>query len=148
MGLDITNFYEALPTFKGASNRLELITRGKTSYLYKDFAHAPSKVIATVKAVKNQFKNYEWLGFGVKHLPENYPLKYYRENIWTDSLMVPGTGAYAITPKGAERMLDTVDIFGIDQSDFMLNSYNINIQYVLPSPVKFNSTNLSTSYGI
>ena len=59
MGLDITNFYEALPTFKGASNRLELITRGKTSYLYKDFAHAPSKVIATVKAVKNQFKNYK-----------------------------------------------------------------------------------------
>ena len=45
-------------------------------------------------------------------------------------------------------MLDTVDIFGIDQSDFMLNSYNVNIQYVLPSPVKFNSTNLSTSYGI
>ena len=59
MGLDITNFYEALPTFKGASNRLELITRGKTSYLYKDFAHSPSKVIATVKAVKNQFKNYK-----------------------------------------------------------------------------------------
>lgn len=96
----------------------------------------------------NQFKNYEWLGFGVNHLPKDYPLKYYRENIWKDSLMVPGTGAYAITPKGAERMLDTVDIFGIDQSDYMLNSYNINIQYILPSPVKFNSTNLSTSYGI
>ena len=59
MGLDISNFYEALPTFKGASNRLELITRGKTSYLYRDFAHAPSKVIATVQAVKNQFKNYK-----------------------------------------------------------------------------------------
>ena len=96
----------------------------------------------------NQFRNYEWSGFGVNDLPRNYPLKYHRENIWKDSLMVPGTGAYAITPKGAERMIDTVDIFGIDQSDFMLNSYNINIQYVLPSPVKFNSTNLSTSYGI
>ncbi len=59
MGLDISNFYEALPTFKGALNRLELITRGKTSYLYRDFAHAPSKVIATVQAVKNQFKNYK-----------------------------------------------------------------------------------------
>ena len=59
MGLDISSFYEALPTFKGASNRLELITRGKTSYLYKDFAHAPSKVIATVQAVKNQFKDFK-----------------------------------------------------------------------------------------
>ncbi len=59
MGLDTSSFYEALPTFKGASNRLELITRGKTSYLYKDFAHAPSKVIATVQAVKNQFKDFK-----------------------------------------------------------------------------------------
>ena len=59
MGLDISSFYEALPTFKGASNRLDLITKGKTSYLYKDCAHAPSKVIATVQAVKNQFKNYK-----------------------------------------------------------------------------------------
>ena len=59
MGLDISSFYESLPTFKGASNRLELITRGKTSYLYKDFAHSPSKVIASVQAVKNQFKNFK-----------------------------------------------------------------------------------------
>ena len=59
MGLDISSFYEALPTFKGASNRLELITRGKTSHLYKDFAHSPSKVIASVQAVKNQFKNFK-----------------------------------------------------------------------------------------
>ena len=59
MGLDISNFYESLPTFKGPSNRLELIIRGKTSYLYRDFAHAPSKVNATVQAVKNQFKDYK-----------------------------------------------------------------------------------------
>ena len=59
MGLDISNFYEALPTFKGASNRLELIAKGRTSYLYRDFAHSPSKVFATVKAIKNQFKDYK-----------------------------------------------------------------------------------------
>ena len=31
---------------------------GKTSSLYKDFAHAPSKVKATADAVKEQFKDY------------------------------------------------------------------------------------------
>ena len=96
----------------------------------------------------NQFRNYEWSGFGINKLPESYPLKYYRDNIWKDSSMVPGTGSYAITPKGAVKMLDAIERCGLDQSDYMLNSFNVNIQYILPSPVKFNTVNLSTSYGV
>lgn len=96
----------------------------------------------------NQFRNYEWSGFGINKLPENYPLKYYRDNIWKDSSMVPGTGSYAITPKGATKMLDAIERCGLDQSDYMLNSFNVDIQYILPSPVKFNTVNLSTSYGV
>jgi len=96
----------------------------------------------------NQFRNYEWSGFGINKLSQNYPLKYYRNNIWKDSFMVPGTGAYAITPKGASKMLEAIEKCGMDQSDYMLNSFNIELQYILPSPVKFNSVNLSTSYGI
>ena len=95
-----------------------------------------------------QFKDYVFPGFGLSQLDENYPLTYYKDNVWKDSLMVPGTGAYAITPRGAEKMLQAIETHGIDQSDFMLNSYNIDIQYINPSVVKFNSVNLSTSYGI
>jgi UDP-N-acetylmuramate: L-alanyl-gamma-D-glutamyl-meso-diaminopimelate ligase len=50
----VTNeqFYKAITTFQGASGRLEMIGENETVTVYKDFAHAPSKVTATVKAVK------------------------------------------------------------------------------------------------
>ncbi|WP_320814611.1 UDP-N-acetylmuramate--L-alanine ligase [Flavobacterium sp.] len=55
MGIDEADFYEAIATFKGASKRLEKIAEGKGKVAYKDFAHSPSKVSATTKAVKNQY---------------------------------------------------------------------------------------------
>lgn len=57
MGIDEDDFYEAIATFKGASKRLEKIAESKTSVAYKDFAHSPSKVEATTKAVKEQYAN-------------------------------------------------------------------------------------------
>lgn len=57
MGIDEDDFYEAIATFKGASKRLEKIAESKTSVAYKDFAHSPSKVEATTKAVKEQYTN-------------------------------------------------------------------------------------------
>lgn len=55
MGVDEADFYEAIASFKGASKRLEKIAEGKNKVAYKDFAHSPSKVSATTKAVKNQY---------------------------------------------------------------------------------------------
>ena len=55
MGIDEDDFYEAIATFKGASKRLEKIAETANSVVYKDFAHSPSKVEATTKAVKEQY---------------------------------------------------------------------------------------------
>ncbi|TVZ26974.1 UDP-N-acetylmuramate: L-alanyl-gamma-D-glutamyl-meso-diaminopimelate ligase [Gillisia sp. Hel_I_86] len=57
MGVDEDDFYEAISTFKGASKRLEKIVGTNNMLVYKDFAHSPSKVIATTTAVKNQYPN-------------------------------------------------------------------------------------------
>ena len=57
MGIDEDDFYEAISTFKGASKRLEKIAESKTSIAYKDFAHSPSKVEATTKALKEQYND-------------------------------------------------------------------------------------------
>ncbi|PCJ94598.1 MAG: peptidoglycan synthetase [Flavobacteriaceae bacterium] len=57
MGVDENDFYEAIDSFKGASKRLEKIMESPTSVAYKDFAHSPSKVAATTKAVKEQYPN-------------------------------------------------------------------------------------------
>jgi len=54
MGVSEDDFYEAISSFKGASKRLEKIAEGKNSVAFKDFAHSPSKVMATTKAMKDQ----------------------------------------------------------------------------------------------
>ncbi|PCH94789.1 MAG: peptidoglycan synthetase [Bacteroidetes bacterium] len=55
LGVDQHQFLKAITSFKGASNRMELVHRSDNFVMYKDFAHSPSKVIATTKAVRKQF---------------------------------------------------------------------------------------------
>ena len=55
IGIDDEEFYAAISSFKGAAKRLELVGKNAHTVIYKDFAHAPSKVEATTKAVKAQF---------------------------------------------------------------------------------------------
>ena len=55
--LDIrkNDFILAMQTFSGAGKRLEEIFSNEETIIYRDFAHAPSKVRATVEAVKEQY---------------------------------------------------------------------------------------------
>jgi UDP-N-acetylmuramate: L-alanyl-gamma-D-glutamyl-meso-diaminopimelate ligase len=55
LGVTDEEFYRAIQTFKGAAKRLELLAKGTTANAYRDFAHAPSKVEATTRAMKEQF---------------------------------------------------------------------------------------------
>ena len=57
IGIDETLFYEAIQSFEGANNRLTLVGKNTNTVVYKDFAHSPSKLKATVAAVKQQFIN-------------------------------------------------------------------------------------------
>lgn len=55
IGITKEDFYQAIPTFGGASKRLEKVAANEHTTIYKDFAHAPSKLLATTRAVKQQF---------------------------------------------------------------------------------------------
>ncbi|WP_207427495.1 UDP-N-acetylmuramate--L-alanine ligase [Pedobacter sp. SYSU D00535] len=59
--LDISDeqFYDAISSFKGAAKRLELLGKNVSTAVYKDFAHSPSKLKATVDAVKEQYPERE-----------------------------------------------------------------------------------------
>jgi UDP-N-acetylmuramate: L-alanyl-gamma-D-glutamyl-meso-diaminopimelate ligase len=57
LGIGEEEFYEAIADFKGASKRLEKIAENDETVVYKDFAHSPSKVGATTKAVREQYPN-------------------------------------------------------------------------------------------
>ena len=55
IGVAPDDFYREISTFTGASNRLEKICETETSVAYKDFAHSPSKLKATINAVRERY---------------------------------------------------------------------------------------------
>ncbi len=55
MGVKANDFYRAISSFKGASRRLEFVGEQNGSLVYRDFAHAPSKVRASVAALRLQY---------------------------------------------------------------------------------------------
>lgn len=61
MGVDAEDFFEAIGSFKGAAKRLEQLAAGPSAFLFKDFAHAPSKATATTRAVREQFPGHQLL---------------------------------------------------------------------------------------
>lgn len=59
LGVDEKDFYRAIQSFTGASKRLEKLYEDGFSVAYRDFAHAPSKLQATVRAMVDQFPDRE-----------------------------------------------------------------------------------------
>lgn len=57
VGISDQMFMEAIVSFKGASNRLEWLAESDQTVVFKDFAHAPSKLKATTQALKEQYPN-------------------------------------------------------------------------------------------
>lgn len=55
LGISDGQFDEAIQSFGGASKRLELVKKSGSCAVYKDFAHAPSKLRATIAAMKEQY---------------------------------------------------------------------------------------------
>jgi UDP-N-acetylmuramate: L-alanyl-gamma-D-glutamyl-meso-diaminopimelate ligase len=55
IGISDVAFYEAISKFKGAAKRLEVLAKNESTIIFRDFAHSPSKLNATVNAVKDQF---------------------------------------------------------------------------------------------
>lgn len=55
LGVADSDFYDAISSFAGATKRLELVKNIGTTAIYKDFAHAPSKLRATIAAMHEQY---------------------------------------------------------------------------------------------
>ncbi len=55
LGLRDEQFYEAISSFKGAAKRQQVLAESESRKVYLDFAHAPSKVKATVDSFRENF---------------------------------------------------------------------------------------------
>ncbi len=59
LGVNNHDFYNAIATFKGAARRLEKVEEKENFIAFRDFAHAPSKLKATLHAVRNRYPNHQ-----------------------------------------------------------------------------------------
>ncbi|MEM7381888.1 MAG: Mur ligase family protein [Bacteroidota bacterium] len=100
MGVDEDDFYEAIASFKGASKRLEKIASGTSSVAYKDFAHSPSKVEATTKAVKEQYPNKRLLACLELHTYSSLNSEFLQE--YKDSLNAADEAAVFYSPEAVK----------------------------------------------
>lgn len=100
MGVGEEEFYEAIESFKGASKRLEKIAESSTSVVFKDFAHSPSKVAATTKAVKNQYNNRRVLACLELHTYSSLNAEFLKE--YQGALDSADTAVVFYSPKAVE----------------------------------------------
>ncbi len=59
IGVPADLFYEAISSFEGASKRLQLVQKNRSTAVFLDFAHAPSKVEATTSALKERYARHK-----------------------------------------------------------------------------------------
>ena len=80
LGLTKNRFYNAITSFKGAARRLQILKENESTCVYFDFAHSPSKVKATINAVKEQYPERELISIFELHtfssLKENFLPEY------------------------------------------------------------------------
>ena len=67
LGIEDEVFYNAISTFRGSAKRLQVLSDEPGCVVFLDFAHAPSKVAATVKAVREKYPDNFLIAFFELH---------------------------------------------------------------------------------
>ena len=92
MGIEGSKFYTAMESFEGASKRLEIVRKEDNFCFFKDFAHSPSKLKASISAVKNQFPDRKLIAGMELHtfssLNENFLKEYFGSMSQADEAIV------------------------------------------------------------
>jgi len=144
--LNISNlqFYKAIQSFTGAARRLELLGNTNELAIYKDFAHSPSKLKATVQAVKNQFPDRKLVAVMELHtfssLNKNFLSEYSGSMNEADEAIV-FIDNKTFSQKGVEPYteLDVVTAFGNEKVKFF-NNPEILKEYL--TYINYNRKNL------
>lgn len=79
IGVSAKDFIKAIADFTGASKRLELMASNEHITIYRDFAHAPSKVKATIDALKQQYPDRKLIGILELHTYSSLNEKFMNE---------------------------------------------------------------------
>ena len=120
LGVSDEQFYAAIASFKGAARRLELLFDNGDNFVFRDFAHAPSKVNASVKALREQFPEKHLLAVFELHtyssLSEVF-IDHYRDALKLADTAIVFYDPHAVAIKKLELMPDARIVEGFGRED-------------------------------
>lgn len=130
MGVDEEDFYEAISSFHGASKRLEKIAENEETVIFKDFAHSPSKVEATTKAVKAQYPDRTLIACLELHTYSSLNSEFLSE--YRDTLKAADEAVVFYSPKAVEiKNLERIS------EESIFEAFNQNDLKVFTDPANF-----------
>ena len=157
MGVQEEEFNNSISSFKGADKRLESILVMKDRNVFKDFAHSPSKVIATVKALKNQYQNRKLIALLELHTFSSLNKEFiveYKDSLKSADIAVLFYDPKAIKNKGLSAIDDKMikKAFNDNKliifsnsgqlSDFLLSQSYVNANLLIMSSGNYASLDL------
>lgn len=137
VGIAITDFYTAIQHFGGAAKRLETIKRTNEATIYRDFAHAPSKVRATVQALVELHNDKKIIAFFELHtfssLNKNF-IEQYKNTLQLADTAYVYYSIDSVKSKNMELMSNSfiADKFGIEEHQI------INTKSAIEQTIKNN----------
>ncbi len=123
LGLSKQKFYTSIQSFKGAAKRQEIIVQHDTGILFRDFAHAPSKLKATVNAVKNQYPKRRLLAVQELHTYSSLNPKFlpnYAHSMDLADIAIIYLNPHAVALKKLELMTEEMLRTGFKRQDLIL----------------------------
>ena len=144
LGITAQDFVHAMANFTGASKRLELLANNEHCNIYRDFAHAPSKVIATIEAVKQQFPSRKLIGVLELHtyssLNKEFMHQYKGALEKTDTAVV-FYSKHALQIKGLPELPESYVVEGFDKKGLLVMTDKTTLEQWLRKQ-DYSNTNL------
>lgn len=144
IGVSAEQFYASIGTFKGAAKRQEILAQHGSGILFRDFAHAPSKLKATVQAVKNQFLGRRLIAVQELHTYSSLNktfLPNYAHSMDEADVAILYLNPHAVALKKLELMTEAELRVGFQRSDLRLFTDSAALQDYLASQ-DYEQTNL------
>jgi len=137
IGIKNHQFYEAIQSFKGADKRLQKLDSPNGSIIYRDYAHSPSKVSASIAAIKELYSQYKIIACLELHTYSGLNKKFI--NQYKDSLELADRGIIYINPEAVEQKnleplteAEVKDAF--DRQDLEIINNTQPVQRLISSP--------------
>lgn len=123
LGISARDFLGAMANFTGASKRLELLASNNDCNIYRDFAHAPSKVIATIEAVRQQFPARKLIGVLELHTYSSLNKEFmhqYKGALEKTDIAVVFYSKHALQIKGLPELPESYVVEGFDKNGLLV----------------------------